>query len=209
MSSQRNNRVIVGRRSVLQALAAAAALSVVSGRVPGGVQAMITPATLNFLAASSKLTGIALDRSYLQLGEDIWTLLTLREERPYRRLLELVEVTPEPELAAALHRAGLEPEARRLLNVWYRGQIELRPEDLTNPAVMRICGDLRERIDPDEPGRLITAVIDYDDALSWQACSFTKPAATCGGPFGYWADPPPATESIATTDIATTGKQNR
>ncbi|MBY4677037.1 hypothetical protein [Marinobacterium arenosum] len=195
MSSQWNNGASASRRAVLQALAAAATLSV----LPSGVQAMATPARLDFLRASAKLSGIELDRSYLQLADDIWTLLTLSGEQPYRRLVALVQRVPEQDLPQALRRAGLETEARRLLNVWYRGQIELRPADLDNPAVQRICGDLRERIDPDHQRRPVTAVIDYDEALSWQACSFTKPSATCGGPFGYWSEPPAPSETVAVT----------
>lgn len=33
-------------------------------------------------------------------------------------------------------------------------------------------------------------VITYTDALMWQAMDYTKPMAYCGGPMGYWADPP-------------------
>lgn len=190
-----NNSATASRRTVLQALAAAATLSV----LPSGVQAMATPPRLDFLRASATLTGIELDRSYLQLASDIWTLLTLHGERPLQSLVELVLRVPERELPQRLRQLALEPQARRLLNVWYRGQIELAPADLTNPAVVRICGDLRRRIDPDHPQRPISAVINYDEALSWQACSFTKPAATCGGPFGYWAEPPVPAERVATT----------
>lgn len=35
-----------------------------------------------------------------------------------------------------------------------------------------------------------TIVATFDSALMWQAMSFTKPWAMCGGTTGYWADPP-------------------
>ncbi len=35
-------------------------------------------------------------------------------------------------------------------------------------------------------------VADFTGALVWQALTFTKPWAECGGETGYWADPPEA-----------------
>lgn len=35
-------------------------------------------------------------------------------------------------------------------------------------------------------------VLDYTDALIWQAMDYTKPMGYCGGTVGYWADPPEA-----------------
>jgi hypothetical protein len=34
------------------------------------------------------------------------------------------------------------------------------------------------------------AVASFDQALVWNALSFTKPFGSCGGDTGYWADPP-------------------
>ncbi len=36
------------------------------------------------------------------------------------------------------------------------------------------------------------AVATYDQALMWNAMSFTKPMGICGGDTGYWSDPPKA-----------------
>lgn len=36
------------------------------------------------------------------------------------------------------------------------------------------------------------AVATFTDALVWNALTFTKPWAECGGETGYWADPPEA-----------------
>ena len=34
------------------------------------------------------------------------------------------------------------------------------------------------------------AVSDFNGALVWNALSFTKPFANCGGEIGYWSNPP-------------------
>lgn len=39
--------------------------------------------------------------------------------------------------------------------------------------------------DPDS-----TEVVAYTDALMWDAMTYTKPMAYCGGAMGYWADAP-------------------
>lgn len=59
--------------------------------------------------------------------------------------------------------------------------------------------------DPDLTNSLVTAwytgespdpndlrVLDYTEALIWQAMDYTKPMGYCGGAVGYWADPPEA-----------------
>ncbi|MFW8594332.1 sugar dehydrogenase complex small subunit [Cribrihabitans neustonicus] len=33
-------------------------------------------------------------------------------------------------------------------------------------------------------------VLTYTEALMWEAMSYTKPMGYCGGPVGYWAEPP-------------------
>lgn len=38
----------------------------------------------------------------------------------------------------------------------------------------------------------VQKVAAFTDALVWQALTFTKPWAECGGETGYWADPPAA-----------------
>ena len=40
------------------------------------------------------------------------------------------------------------------------------------------------------PGVPVQEVATFSQALVWNALSFTKPWATCGGNTGYWADPP-------------------
>lgn len=133
--------------------------------------------------------------SYLQLMRDITTLLILSDRRHKKALLraanafQLTNEKPDDDF--------YQSEAHvftPLLRAWYLSQVELPPDVLTHPDVQRICGNLRGHTDPtpllNDQGKLI-GQISYDEALTWQACTFTKPSATCGGPFGYWQDPPP------------------
>ncbi len=138
---------------------------------------------------------LAHDLSYLQLMRDITTLLILSDS---------ANKTALPRIARRFRQTDEKPDDSfyrseesafaPLLRAWYLSQVELPPEALTNPDVQRICGNLRGHTDPkhllNERGKLV-GQISYDEALTWQACTFTKPSATCGGPFGYWQDPPP------------------
>jgi len=149
------------------------------------------------------------DLSYLQLMKDITTLLILSDS---------THKTALPRIAKRFQQANERPDDNffkseestfaPLLRAWYLSQVELPPEALTNPEVQRICGNLRGHTDPkpllNKQGKLI-GQISYDEALTWQACSFTKPSATCGGHFGYWQDPPP--EHKAKADSQTTAIQ--
>jgi hypothetical protein len=36
----------------------------------------------------------------------------------------------------------------------------------------------------------VQEVVDFTQALVWNALTFTKPWGECGGETGYWADPP-------------------
>ncbi len=153
--------------------------------------------------------------SYLQLMRDITTLLILSDS---------THKTALPRIAKRFQQANERPDDdffkseesafAPLLRAWYLSQVELPPEALTNPEVQRICGNLRGHTDPkpllNKQGKLI-GQISYDEALTWQACSFTKPSATCGGHFGYWQDPPPEHKAKAdnqTTAIQPSNKQN-
>lgn len=42
----------------------------------------------------------------------------------------------------------------------------------------------------ESPDPTALQVLDYTDALIWQAMDYTKPMGYCGGEQGYWADPP-------------------
>lgn len=155
-----------GRRQVLAGMAAA---SVVSA-LPTGVSAAVGNPIFAFLRVSSLITGIPLDKSYTQLGETILAALLSGEDddgiAEWAELTERLEDLSNDASGEAIEQAltpSLLAKVRKLARVWYTGQIE------------RADG----RID----------VIDYDEALVWRACAWTKPPATCGGPFGYWNHP--------------------
>jgi len=150
-------------------MAGMAAASVVSA-LPMGAAAAVGKPIFAFLRVSSLVTGIPLDKSYTQLGETILAALLSGEDEngivEWAELTESLETLPDDVSEIDIEKA-LTPSqlamARKLARVWYTGQIE------------RADG----RID----------VIDYDDALVWRACAWTKPPATCGGTFGYWQKP--------------------
>ncbi len=156
------------------------------------------------------------DLSYLQLMRDITTLLVLSDS---------TNRTALPRITEAFKLAGEKPDDNfytseepvftPLLRAWYLSQVELPPGALTHPDVQRICGNLRGHTDPtpllNDQGKLI-GQISYDEALTWQACTFTKPSATCGGPFGYWQAAPPEHKTISpnlSAALHTTDKQPR
>ncbi|WP_417598906.1 hypothetical protein [Oceanospirillum sp.] len=156
------------------------------------------------------------DLSYLQLMRDITTLLILSDSNNKTALTRITEAFKQAdEKPDDSFYTSEEPVFTPLLRAWYLSQVELPPEMLTNPNVQRICGNLRGHTDPipllNDQGRL-TGQISYDEALTWQACTFTKPSATCGGPFGYWQDPPPE-HKAKSPDLSavghSTGKQPR
>jgi len=116
------------------------------------------------------LTGISLNKTYTQLGEMIWAAVLKDENTKGKaqwfdmilRLHDLPENASEKQIERALNKPMIK-KARYLARVWYTGKI--------------INKDKSE------------SVLFYDDALVWRACDWTKPPATCGGKFGYWAKP--------------------
>lgn len=183
-------RIDEARRKTLKQLAATAALSVLP------LSACSTsPSRENhhdsFLEISHFLTGIELDSSYLQLSYDIWYLLSL-DATFHQRYLSLYDAYQQHKDAMQIDSTQ-QPLVQKILNAWYLSQVELQYRDLTNPRVLHICGNLRqENLTQYHSGDIIIGQISYDEALTWHACSFTKPSATCGGTFGYWSDKPTA-----------------
>lgn len=163
------------RRQVLGGLGAAGALSSlgVSLSAPAQAEAHTIPVpgpdprTMAFLQASALLTGIPLDRSYIELAEAL--LAALVENTLPRSTIDKVSETV---LSAgdgwhqALRVKGLIAPAQDIALIWYTGMTDYRPQHSDD-----------------------STVVTYDNALAWRACSFTKPPANCGGPFGYWYDP--------------------
>ncbi|WP_207459090.1 sugar dehydrogenase complex small subunit [Azospirillum sp. SYSU D00513] len=182
------------RRELLAGLAGAAVVAALPGvatvPVAEAAEAASKPLMMphDFLTASSKLCGLELDRSYIQLGTSIWrTLAALPEGKDYADLCRIALDTPDEELAQKLGKDSPHWEmTRTLVATWYTGMVPAKEN--TKEDAPASC--------PDSPlpyGTLSDGahVITYDEALAWTVCeSFTKPSATCGGPFGYWHEPP-------------------
>jgi len=160
--------------------------------LPGPALALgAEPAPIDaFLRTSSLLSGIMLDKSYSQMAETIWSILSVKGGEQLRRLTVLVPETPEAQLDLMLKRTGLAAAAQAVLSAWYSGAVTIDPKLFDHPIVRHLCGDLHGAVDPRAPHAPVTWVFAYDEALTWRACSFTKPSAACGGAFGYWQDAP-------------------
>lgn len=161
------------RREVLAGMAGLATLTMVPASV-----AAAAPRASSLLQASTRLTGIGLNASYLDLAGKVWDALEPTYGAPVlERLVQAVNAAPAgAPLGELLLEQGLLPAAQALTSTWYTGASAA------------------------DGGQ---TVLFYNDALMWRSCAFTKPPATCGGAFGYWEQPytPPATAK-ATTDKA-------
>lgn len=189
----------ISRRSALQSLAlAATASSLPFSLFSQPSEASPPPDITTFLSLSSLLTGIKLDASYLQLGQDILLLLGLNYQFNlyYKNLLLSFENVQGQDQIKAKSLATIHPyPVQSIIKAWYLSQVSLTEKDRNLPLVQRLCPNLREqgytsnkKLNANHTP--IIGQINYDEALTWQACHFTKPSATCGGPFGYWANLP-------------------
>ncbi|EWY39001.1 hypothetical protein N825_08345 [Skermanella stibiiresistens SB22] len=148
------------RRDVLTGLAGGVALALAPASALGAMAGAPGKAITPFLAISSKLTGIELDASYLDLARTVWDALVPVHGLPTLETLVQVVANAPPDrpLKDVMVEHGLLPVAQALTSTWYTG------------ASATVGGP----------------VLFYDDALMWRACAFTKPPVTCGGEFGYW-----------------------
>lgn len=139
-----------------EVLAGMAGLAAVTLTPAGAAAGGWTP----LLRASERLTGIPLDLSYLELAQTVWaTLRRTYSEQKLDKLVRFVNAAPQgSDLTLVLERAAVLEVGQAMAKLWYTGA----PADDTQPALF------------------------YNDALMWRSCDFTKPPATCGGPFGYW-----------------------
>lgn len=163
------------RRTVLAGLAAAGAAAGLPGCAATPAQTCGGGCPADFLAGSSRLTGIQLDGTYNQMGAELWAeLVKLHGPLHYERVISVTmqHDGDDSSLAKKLEFGGLMDSAQRIIRAWYTGMVEIP--------------------DSGRPGLTTTAVVTYNDAVVWRACDFTKPPATCGGPFGYWHEPPQA-----------------
>ena len=128
-----------------------------------------TPPT-GFLARSTRLTGVALDQVDQDQATRVWSaLLPAYGRERLETVVRVAALTPDDAaLTAAFTKAQVLDAAQALTRAWYTGSTVTAPT---------------------------TSVLFYDAALAWRVCAFTKPAANCGGVFGYWEQPwqPPAT----------------
>lgn len=135
------------------------------------------PEVNKFIYASSILSGIKLDKSFIALAHQIWGAVTFgvtdKEKRNWQHMINQVSALPANASSRKINKAlrmagrGSKEKARLLAKVWYTGRIK------------RKIGHKSTTFE----------VITYDDALVWLACDFTKPPVTCGGHFGYWQHP--------------------
>lgn len=189
----------LSRRQVLKRLALSASLSSLPLSIfSSPLSAKQSQDIKQFLALSSVITGIKLDQSYLQLGQDLLGLLSLNTPfiLQYESLLmnfNQLEKSDQlgQEAAQQLNQYHAFP-VQAILKAWYLSQVSLTQQDRLNPLVQRLCPNLTNENDIADitPHTQLIGQVSYDEALTWQACVFTKPAATCGGVFGYWADAP-------------------
>lgn len=164
--SGRSNEGVAGmkpeRRTLLQALAGASAL-VASGHAEvllAQSAGTITPA--QFAALSATLTGYPSgDPAAAAKVLDAFAEPSQRAE--LGRLAELVAKTSPAGLDAAITAQGLDRIADDLVAAWYWG-VASTPQG--------------------------QKVVLYLDACVWKAMTFTKPMGVCGGPTGYWSQPP-------------------
>lgn len=144
------------RRDILAGMAGIAAAAL----TPGTAAAAATGGVSPLLQASAKLTGIALDASYLDLAQRVWAALAPAYGAPVlEKLVQVVNAVPAGKMKDSLLDQGLLPAAQALASTWYTGASAA------------------------DGGQ---TVLFYNDALMWRSCAFTKPPATCGGQFGYW-----------------------
>lgn len=192
----------LSRRSALKGMAlAASASSLPISLLSSPINAANHKDAALFLSLSSLLTGIKLDASYLQLGQDILFLLGLNYQfnLQYDNLVLSFEENNSEAQEQASYLAKHHPyPVQVILKAWYLSQVSLSEKDKQNPLVQKLCPNLRQEKENyrmagqgrDSQLQTVIGQINYDEALTWMACSFTKPSATCGGPFGYWKEAP-------------------
>jgi hypothetical protein len=150
------------RRMLLQAVAALAAWSA-SGSANAAASTAPTDASLAaFLALSATLTGKPIDDK-LSAAKVLGVFDTPARRASLLALARLVATTPPADLDTALKSRKLYGLANEIVSTWFSG--------VTGTGTSQ---------------RLVL----YLNALVWDAMTFTKPMGVCGGPTGYWADPP-------------------
>jgi hypothetical protein len=150
------------RRMLLRAVAALSAWSAAGGAAGAAAGAPADADLAAFLALSATLTGTTIDDK-LSAAKVLKAFDTPASRASLRALAQLVAATPAGELDAALKSRKLDGFANDIVSTWFSG----------------VAGTGKSQ-------RLVL----YLNALVWDAMKFSKPMGVCGGPTGYWADPP-------------------
>ena len=150
------------RRTLLRTLAALAALDV--SRIASAAAAAAPSAAdlAAFTKLSAALTGATMDDPN-GTAKVLAAFDTPARRSSLRALAALVESTPPADLDAALKARKLDGLANDIVSTWYSG---LAGTGKTQKVVL------------------------YLEALVWSAMPGGKPMGVCGGPTGYWAEPP-------------------
>lgn len=153
------------RRLFLQALGAclASTSAVVSLAATPAVTATSAASLDSFLAAASKLCDLKLDNRELA-ATYLDALKTQFEPDGINALMEAARLDASA-FSKAVAAAPLKEVSQQAMLLWLTGMTA-------------------------DSANVTRSVVSYTDAAVWQALPFTKPAAQCGGAFGYWADLP-------------------
>lgn len=152
----------ISRRDLLHALSGATAL-VLAGRVaPALAQGAPTLTATQFGALSAVLTGYPAADAATN-AKMLRAFATPARRAQLDALAKVVADTPAAGLDAAISAQKLDGIANDLVGAWYSGIV-------TN-------------------GKTQSLVL-YTGALVWTAMTYSKPMGVCGGPTGYWANPP-------------------
>ena len=102
-------------------------------------------------------------QAFLKLSENTLQKADLYEDIAEKMLQAFADIDRKDDLAALADGAEKPALSNEIAAAWYSG-VSPDPDDLE--------------------------VLTYTDALMWEAMTYTKPMAYCGGSMGYWADPP-------------------
>ena len=151
------------RRLFLQALGACLA----STGTAVALAAMPTPASAasldSFLDTASKLCDLKLNNR--ELAASYLDVLKARFEPGAIQTLTAAAALDASAFSKAVAASPLKEVSQQAMLLWLTGMTT-------------------------DPAKGTQSVVSYTDAAVWQALPFTKPAAQCGGAFGYWADKP-------------------
>jgi Membrane bound FAD containing D-sorbitol dehydrogenase len=153
----------IDRRQLLQALGSLSALALAPQAAPAAAQSTGALGVAAFGALSAALTGYP-PSDPATAAKVLRAFATPARRASLAALAKVVTATPAAGLDAALRAANLDTIANELTAAWYSGIV-------TN-------GEGKQQL------------VLYIDACVWTAMTFSKPMGVCGGPTGYWSEPP-------------------